>query len=253
MNRSISISVVIPAFDEQERLGATLERIAAFLQAQDDPHEIVVIDDGSSDQTARIAREFSQRSSSPIQVYSNACNRGKGYSVRRGMLLCRGRYGLLSDADLSTPIQELVKLRQRLEQDGLAIVFGSRDAQGAQVEVRQPFWREGSGKAFNKLMRSITGLPFTDTQCGFKLFDLQQARFLFELQRIDGFGFDVELLYLARKYGLAIREVPVVWRNAGGSKVGLFSGLAAIRDLFLIRRNDRSNLYDMPRPTGEAD
>ena len=249
MNRPLSLSVVVPAYDEQERLGTSLERMTAYLRSQSNEFEILVIDDGSSDQTAPIAREFAQRCSSTIRVFSNACNRGKGYSVRRGMLLCRGRYGLLSDADLSTPIEELPNLRERMDRDGLAIVFGSRDTQGAQVEVRQPFWRESSGKLFNRLMRSITGLPFSDTQCGFKLFDLQQSRILFELQRIDGFGFDVELLYLARKRALDVLEVPVTWRNAEGSKVGLASGLAAIYDLFTIRRNDRNGLYDSSPPS----
>ncbi len=253
MNPSLLLTVVVPAYNEQERLGSSLQRMSDYLQSQKDTFEILVIDDGSSDQTARVAHEFAQRCGSPVRVFTNACNRGKGYSVRRGMLLSRGRYGLLSDADMSTPIEELPHLRERMERDGLAIVFGSREARGAKVEVRQPFWRESSGKLFNMLMRSITGLPFSDTQCGFKLFDLEQSRILFQLQRIDGFGFDVEILYIARKKGLEAQEVAVTWRNAEGSKVGLMSGLAAIRDLYAIRRNDRMGLYEMPPPSLMSD
>lgn len=244
MNRRPSLSVVIPAFNEEARLGGTLQRIVAYLDARGQEFEILVIDDGSSDKTARTADEFASRCSRRVRVFSNACNRGKGYSVRRGMLLSRGDYGLLSDSDLSTPIEEISKLEERMARRGLAIAIGSRDTQGAQVEVRQSRRREISGKAFNRMMRLVTGLPFSDTQCGFKLFDLRLTRRLFELQQIEGFGFDVEILYLAVKNGLKVEEVPVVWRNAEGSKVSLASGLAAFVDLIAIRRNDRRGIYD---------
>lgn len=237
------LSVVIPSFNEEQRLGATIGKIEAYLSTLHLDFEIVVVDDGSSDRTAQVAVAATPK----VRLISNEQNRGKGYSVRRGMLAARGERALLTDADMSTPIEEYAKLEEAAREHGVPIAFGSRSIAGSQVEVRQSIFREASGRLFNRLMRRIAGLPYRDTQCGFKLFDLRTIRPVFEKQTIEGFGFDVEILYIARKYGFEAREVPVVWRNAAGSKVGLASGLAAMGDLLLIRRNDWLGRYDRAR------
>ena len=242
----ISLSVIIPAFNEDSRLGSTLEHLLGYLSSRGFPFEILVIDDGSSDGTFNIATQQAQDNHSKrLRVLRNEGNRGKGYSVRRGMQHAEGAYALMTDADLSCPIQEITKLEKQVREGPFDIAFGSRDIAGSQVEVHQHWARESSGKVFNQLVRSLTGLPYQDTQCGFKYFNLASCRELFDTQTIKGFGFDVEILYMARKWGLKAKEVPVVWRHADGSKLHFVpDALKMFLDLLRIRRNDRRGMYE---------
>ena len=201
------LSVVIPAYNERARLPRTLERIRGFLAGR--PHEIVVVDDGSADGTAEAARAAA---GDALVLLRNEGNRGKGYSVRRGMLAARGARRLMTDADLSTPIEELARLEQALE-DGHGVAIGSRALAGARIEVRQPLYRESLGRLFNVFVRALAVPGVRDTQCGFKLFTAAAAQAVFTAARLDGFSFDVEALFIARQLGYRVAEVPVacVW------------------------------------------
>ncbi len=233
-----SVSIVIPAFNEEKRLSATLTRIHEYLRARVwDFAEIVVVDDGSSDGTVAVAECGGAR------VLRNPTNRGKGCAVRRGMLDARGDWALLTDADLSTPIEELEKLWSAAESRRAAVAIGSRALDRALVGVHQPFAREAMGRAFNLVMRLVTGLRFRDTQCGFKLFEARAAREIFRRQRLDGFGFDVEALVIARELGYGAVEVPVRWNDVRGTKVSLFGGFNAFLDLAHVRRNQWKRYY----------
>jgi dolichyl-phosphate beta-glucosyltransferase len=222
--------VVIPAFNEAARLPGTLARIQAYLGARGAQSEILVVDDGSEDGTAEAAR----RADGNVAVLSHRPNRGKGFAVRRGMLAARGARRLVTDADLSTPIEELDRLWRRMD-EGFDVVAGSRAAPGARVLVHQPWYRELSGRFFNRLVRALVLPGFRDTQCGFKLFSARAAEAAFAAARLDGFCFDVEVLYLARRRGLRVAEEGVIWRNDAATRVGLWSGLRAFPDLVRIR------------------
>ena len=245
------LSVVIPAYNEEKRIGPTLANITSYLESRDFLFEVLVIDDGSEDRTAEIAENYSGEvnSRSTVRLCRNDRNRGKGYSVRTGMLAAKGKYALLTDADLSSPIEEMSKLERPVIEGGFDLAFGSRDVEGSLVEVHQPWLREAGGKAFNRLMRLVTGLPYHDTQCGFKLLKMSSCKVLFEKQTIEDFGFDVEILYLAEKIGLRAKEVPVVWRHCGKSKVRLSRDASSmIGDLFKIRWNDWRGHYGTDKP-----
>lgn len=244
-----NLSVIVPAYNEASRLQRTLGSIRTFLRKRGASFEILVVDDGSSDETAQVAERFSREQADPgeLRLLRHFPNRGKGYSVRRGMLEAVGELGLLTDADLSTPITELSSLEQRLIDGGLDIAIGSRDLAESRVEIRQPWWRENLGRAFNRVVRGLTGLPYWDTQCGFKLFRLERCREVFQRQQIHGFVFDVEILFIARKWGLRVEEVPVIWRHAEGSKVSLAGHAASvIVDLLRVRLNNARSLYSRP-------
>jgi glycosyltransferase involved in cell wall biosynthesis len=206
-----------------------------------------VVDDGSTDETAEIALAYSSNCAEhcSVTVLSNDRNRGKGYSVRRGMLEAKSQYALLTDADLSSPINELPQLETCVVNGGYDIAIGSRDLPGSKVEVHQSWMRENAGKVFNRVVRLATGLPYWDTQCGFKLFKMDTCLEVFRKQRLERFAFDVEILYVARKWGLKTAEVPVVWRHSEGSKVRLFpdAPLTGL-DLLRIRWSDLRGLYD---------
>jgi len=225
------LSVVIPAYNEAGRLPATLQRVREYLAARDPCHEIVVVDDGSADGTAERAREAG---GPDVVVVRNETNRGKGYSVRRGMLLARGERRLMTDADLSTPIEELPSLLAKLD-EGYDVAIASRAVDGARIEVHQPWFRENVGRLFNVLVRALLVPGLKDTQCGFKVFTAEAAEEAFSLARLDGFSFDVEVLFVARRRGRRIAEVPVVWRNDSATRVGLFKGSLAFLDLARIR------------------
>jgi glycosyltransferase involved in cell wall biosynthesis len=228
-----SLSIIIPAYNEGERLGASLAAITGYLARFDWGFcEVLVVDDGSSDRTASVAAEFCR-----TRVLRNPGNRGKGYSVRHGMLQAAGDWLLFSDADLSTPIEEVEKLLKAAENEGAQIAIGSRAVNRSLIGVRQPLMRETSGRVFNLLVRAVTGLPFLDTQCGFKLFEARAARDIFSRQKLDGFGFDVEVLTIARALGYRAAEVPVRWNDAPGSKVTWAGGLTAFADLLRVRWN----------------
>ncbi len=241
------ISVVIPAFNEESRLGSTLEKVLAYLDGRQVAAEIVLVDDASRDATFAIAKRFSDNHglAERMQILRSSPNQGKGFSIRRGMLAARAPLALMTDADLSSPIEELEKLEREVISGRSDIAFGSRDIQGSVVSVHQSWFRENSGKIFNRFVRLVTSLPFRDTQCGFKLFNLSSCRSLFEKQTLSRFGFDVELLYVARKWGLSMKEVPVVWRHAPGSKVRFATDAPRmLLDLFRIRWNDWRGYYD---------
>jgi dolichyl-phosphate beta-glucosyltransferase len=233
-----SISIVIPAYNEERRLPAALERVRAYLDGRRwSFSEVVVVDDGSTDKTAEVGERFGAR------VLANPGNRGKGYSVRHGRLEARGEWALITDADLSTPIEELETLWRAAAEAGAEVAIGSRALDRSLIGVHQPAMREYGGRIFNLAMRWITGLPFRDTQCGFKLFSARAAGEIFRLQRLDGFGFDVEVLVLARELGYRVVEVPVRWNDVLGTKVSLRRGLTAFLDPLRVVWNLRTGKY----------
>jgi glycosyltransferase involved in cell wall biosynthesis len=239
-----SISILIPAYNEEKRLPTTLDRVFAYLRgAKFDWVEIIVVDDGSSDATVAVATHKAAQSEFPLRVLRNPGNRGKGYSVRHGMLEAKGDWLLFSDADLSAPIEELDKLLKAVESQGARVAIGSRALDRSLIGVHQPLFREYAGRFFNLVMRLATGLPFVDTQCGFKLFEREAAREIFRRQLLDRFGFDVEVLLIAKLLGYKTVEIPVRWDNVEGSKVGMFSGLDGFVDLWRVRRNQWSGKY----------
>lgn len=241
------LSVVVPAYNEQERLAASLPLIRDYLSEAGVESEILVVDDGSSDETGRVAREALTGFRS--KVIRNPENRGKGYSVRRAFLEAAGRWALMTDADLSTPIEEHEKLAAAARDADLDVVIGSRSVSGSRVEVSQNIVRVSMGKTFNRIMRLMTGLPYHDTQCGFKLMDVKRVRPLFEKMVVDRFAFDVELLYLCHRFGLAVREVPVVWRNSPASHVSLISDpINMLFDVGRIRWRFRAGAYNPDEP-----
>ncbi|HKD07715.1 MAG TPA: dolichyl-phosphate beta-glucosyltransferase [Bryobacteraceae bacterium] len=238
-----SISVVIPAYNEQARLPETLRKIETYFSRKEwGFHETIVVDDGSRDGTLAEAIGFSNGNPN-IRVLRNPGNRGKGYAVRYGMMEARGDWRLFSDADLSTPIEELDKLWCELLKRRADIAIGSRALDRSLIGVHQPGFRETAGKFFNLVMRAATGLPFADTQCGFKLFRAEAAREIFARQTLERFGFDVEILFIARKLGYSTIEIPVKWNHVEGSKVGMFTGLHAFVELAQVRLNSLTGRY----------
>ena len=227
-----TLSIVIPAYNEEQRLPATLDRIAAYIGNSPLPvTEILVVDDGSRDRTAALVEERK----GIVRLVSNPGNRGKGYAVRNGMLVAKGDWILSTDADLSAPIEELEKLVAAARRENAVVAIGSRALDRKLVKVHQPLMRELSGRTFNMVMRLVTGLPFRDTQCGFKLFRQDAAQSIFSRQIEEGFSFDVEDLVIARTLGLRSIEVPVVWSNVEGTKVSLTQGMKSFADLVRIR------------------
>ncbi|MCM2325887.1 MAG: glycosyltransferase family 2 protein [Candidatus Woesearchaeota archaeon] len=225
------ISIIIPCYNEEKRIGKTLEAITSFMKGR--KHEIILVDDGSTDKTISIAKRFK------VKILKNHKNMGKGYSVKRGALNSSGEYILFSDADLSTPIEELDNL---LEQDS-DIVIGSRKADGAIIEAQQPNLRVLAGNIFPFITRLLILPGIKDTQCGFKLFKRKCLK-IFRKQTVYGFSFDVELLYLARKYGFSVKEVGVRWSNDINSKVSIIRhSFSMFKDLIRIRMNDAKGRY----------
>jgi dolichyl-phosphate beta-glucosyltransferase len=229
-------SVVIPCFNEAARIGETLRLTIDYLSTNAPQSELIVVNDGSTDGTAAIAREQLKDARIETRLLENFPNRGKGAAVRSGLLAAREPIGLFSDADLSTPLGETPKLVEPIAKNEVDIAFGSRALDRGLIGVHQPWRREQAGRAFNLLVRLATGLPFWDTQCGFKAFRLDVCRPILEAADIDGFAFDVELLYLAQHAGLRIREVPVRWNHAEGSKVQFFKdSLRMLREVIALR------------------
>src|SRR6476660_3722174 len=229
-------SLVIPCFNEAARIGATLRVTLDYLTVNAPKSELIVVNDGSTDATAAIAREMFLQAQIATRLLENFPNRGKGAAVRSGLLAAREPIGLFSDADLSTPIEEAPKLIEPIANGEVDIAFGSRALDRSLIGVHQPWRREQAGRVFNLLVRVATGLPFWDTQCGFKAFRLDVCRPILERARINGFAFDVELLFLAQRAGLRIREVPVRWNHAEGSKVSFFrDSLRMLREVITLR------------------
>jgi dolichyl-phosphate beta-glucosyltransferase len=236
--KGLELSIVIPAYNEAQRIVPTLRAIHRFLTHNGVPAEILVVDDGSRDETFRIVESL--RGEVPnLRALQNQVNRGKGFSIRRGFLESAGRRVLLTDADLSTPIEEIDKLDAAMNR-GFAGAIGSRAVDRSTVELPQGWLRQAMGKSFNQVMRGLTGLPFKDTQCGFKLFDRASFDPVFRAARVDRFSYDVEVLILARRRGLAVAEIPVLWRNSPQSRVRIVRDSARMLwDILCVTARDR--------------
>lgn len=231
----MDLSVVIPAYNESRRLTPTLERVVTYLQRAGRPYEVLVVDDGSTDDTSEVAAAFEPQG---VRVLRQDVNRGKGAVLRTGVLESRGREVLLVDADLSTPIEEVEKLRPHL--DEAELVLGSRAVNGAEITVRQPPLRELMGRTFNLLIRLLGVRGLRDTQCGFKLLDGEAARRLFRELTIERFAYDVELVLLARRHGYRVAEVGVVWADSPQSRVDpMKDSLRMFWDVLRIRWRGR--------------
>ena len=232
------LSIVIPAYNEQGRLPGTLPRIQTFLTSPSRACEIIVVDDGSSDGTAGVIADMQGRFPQ-LRLLRNDGNRGKGYSVRRGMLEARGAHVLFTDADLSTPIEEVDKLLPWFDR-GFEVVIGSRAMRESRIVRHQPGYREAMGRVFNLMAQSWALRGIRDTQCGFKCFRREAAHDVFSRQTLSGFCFDVEALYIASRLGYRIKEVPVTWANSPETKVrALRDSTRMFMDLLKIRARHR--------------
>lgn len=238
-------SIILPAFNESARIGPSLEKALAFVREQRWSVEIVVVNDGSHDDTADIVKSFMAHAPE-IRLLENPGNHGKGYSVRNGMLNARGDVLLFSDADFSSPIYEALKLTAAIEQ-GADVAFGSRWLLAETQTRRQSLLRQFVGRAYNLVLRVILGLPYKDTQCGFKAFTRQAAEIIFTRQQIEGWGFDPEILFIARKYALKMSEVAVEWANDDRSKINpIVDGIKMFCELLTIRYYGMTGQYNRP-------
>lgn len=229
------LSIVVPAFNEASRIGESIGKIDAFMRQSPLSFELIVVDDGSADDTAEVVRHAQVKG---LRLVRNETNHGKGYTVRQGVLAASGKYVLFTDADLSAPIEEVSKLLDVAVKEGVDVVIGSRSIDRKYIEKHQSRLREIGGIVFNLMVRLFLGLRLHDTQCGFKLFDRQRSRRSFEKLTTFGFGFDPELLFLAKRDGLSIREVPVRWSHMEGSKINFFlDSIRMFSDLVRIRWN----------------
>jgi len=242
-----TVSIVIPAFNEAARLGRTLSDLVGFLESYRCA-ELLVVDDGSTDGTSEAAERLLEAYALPAQswrVIRLPSNRGKGYAVRQGLLAARAPIALFSDADLSTPITELPKVVDPITSGRCDIAFGSRAVDRRLIETRQPFHRDRAGRLFNAALRLATGLPFLDTQCGFKAFRMSVCRAILESAVVERFGFDVELLFVGYCSGLRLQEVPVRWRHCDGSKVRLARDAPRmLADVLRVRQRMMSGRYN---------
>jgi len=249
-----AISIIIPAYEEEDRLSAPLRQIFAFIEAEKLSAEVILVDDGSRDKTAEVAEkvcaEFPEISSKVIRYEEN---RGKGFAIKTGFLASNADIAIFSDADLSTPIEELEKLVKPIENGEYDVTFGSRALDRTLIGTHQPWRREQGGKVMNLIIRTMSGLKFSDTQCGFKAFNMKKFRPLLEMMTIDRFGFDVEFLFVADYHKLRLKEIPVRWNNVEGSKVSVFRDTRRmIGELSQIRRNAKQGVYDKISPKSQV-
>lgn len=236
------LSIIIPAYNEEKRVLPTLAKIGAYLSKRGFPYEIIIVDDGSTDNTLHMVKNFAC-SHNHIAVLANERNSGKGYSVKKGMLSAKGKYIFFTDADLSTPIEEIEKCLPYLT-DGYDVVIGSRSLPESDITIHQPWYREKMGKIFNFMVHMVLIQGIVDTQCGFKGFKKEVVKTVFTRCSIDGFSFDVEALYLARKFNFKIKELPIRWENSALSKVNpVRHSLQMFKDLFLIKIKDLKGYY----------
>ena len=243
------VSIIIPAFEEEQRLGETLNSIFAHIIGHNIQAEVIVVDDGSADSTAGIAEaECAKFPNLQTKVIRYEKNRGKGYAVKTGLLAATADIALFSDADLSTPIEEMSKLIDPIKNGEFDLTFGSRALDRSLIGTHQPWRREQGGKVFNLLVRLMTGMPFWDTQCGFKAFNMQKFRPLLDVMQIERFGFDVEFLYVANLHELRLKEIPVRWNNDDRSKVSVIrDSLRMFDEVRQIVRNERKGLYNLDK------
>jgi dolichyl-phosphate beta-glucosyltransferase len=236
-------SIVIPAYNESARLAASLEKVLGYVHVQGWDAEVIVVNDGSRDNTAEIVLDFMARDSI-LKLLENPGNRGKGYSVRNGVLHALGRIILFTDADLSSPIEEAPRLLGALDA-GADIAIGSRWLRTEMQTQRQPLHRQLFGRVFNLLLRLTLGLQFADTQCGFKAFKRAAAQAIFPLQKIERWGFDPEILFLARKLGYKVEEVPVLWGHSGGARINpVVDGAKMFQEMLRVRWYSLTGEYD---------
>jgi glycosyltransferase involved in cell wall biosynthesis len=237
------LSIVIPAYNESARIGRTLERVTRCVEEQDWDAEILVVDDGSQDATAQIVESWMERCKR-LKLIKNNGNRGKGYSVRNGLLQAAGEVVMFTDADLSAPMEEANLLMAAIA-EGADVAIGSRWMDKTRQTMHQPMYRRFFGRCFNFVTRMVMGLPFKDTQCGFKAFRRPAAQIIFRLQRIERWGFDPEILFIARKLGYEIREVPVTWGHDERSRMSyLKDGMKMLEEMAAIRVNSIAGRYD---------
>jgi dolichyl-phosphate beta-glucosyltransferase len=235
-NRLPPFSIVIPCFNEADRIGGTALATIDYLTANSPESELVVVNDGSTDATSSIAKSVLAEARVQTRLLENFPNRGKGAAVRTGLLAATKPIGLFFDADLSTPLSETPKVIEPIASGDVDLAFGSRALDRKLIGVHQPWRREQAGRVFNVVVRLATGMPFWDTQCGFKAFRLDVCRPILEKARINGFAFDVELLFLAYRAGVRLREVPVRWNHAEGSKVRVIhDSLRMLREVIALR------------------
>lgn len=249
------LSIVIPAYNEEQRLGKTLSDTVAYLAAQDYTSEIIVVDDGSRDRTVQIANEFQAQATAKTKliVLKNPGNRGKGYAVKNGMLHASGEVHLFMDADLATPLDQIPKVLTPILENQFDVVFGSRAVDESVIKVEQSLLRRLRGRGGNLLIRALTGMNINDTQCGFKAFRRQASQSIFPLQQIEGFGFDPEVLFIANKQGWRWKETPVVWQHVEGSKVTMVSAtIEVFSEVCKIRWYDLTGKYDAAKLTQAA-
>lgn len=239
-----SISVVVPAYNEEERLPRSLSIVLQYLESKDYDYEVVVVDDGSTDSTLDSVLPFVESGAGRVRVLGGEGNRGKGYAIRRGVLASSGEYILFSDADFSTPIEELDKLAAALD-SGYDIAMASRALPDSDIRVCQGWLRRNMGKVFNLILRLLCLTRYRDTQCGFKMYRKEVARKLFSLSRVDGFAFDIEVLFLASKFGYSVTEVPVIWVDSPNSRVSILGDpVSMLIDSIRVRWMNLRGLYD---------
>ncbi len=240
-----SISIIIPAFDEETRIIEPLKTILNYIKTKKLAAELIIVDDGSSDRTAEVAREICAGFPEiPSEVIRYEENRGKGFAIKTGFLAAQADIGIFSDADLSTPIEEMTKLIAPIEHGDYDVTFGSRALNRTLIGTHQPWRREQGGRVMNLIIKTMSGLPFSDTQCGFKAFNLTKFRPLLDVMQIDRFGFDVEFLFVANFHGLRLSEIPVRWNDMDGSKVNVFrDSRRMLLELMAIRRSAKKGVY----------
>ena len=238
-------SIIIPAYNEDARIETTLRKIRDFIATRNWDAEVIVVNDGSTDETVSIVEKYAS-TYARLKLVDNRENRGKGYSVRNGMLHAAGELLLFSDADLSSPIEEALKLFEAISQ-GADVAIGSRWVQAKLQTQRQPLYRQVFGRIFNRLLRTMLALPFKDTQCGFKAFTRRAAQSIFPLQQIEGWGFDPEVLFLARRLGFKIVEVPVAWAHREGTRISpLSDGPKMLFEMITVWWNALAGKYPKP-------
>jgi glycosyltransferase involved in cell wall biosynthesis len=236
-------SIVIPAYNERLRIIATLDAVVACVRRNHWDAEVIVVNDGSSDETASLVRDFAVHAPE-VRLMENPSNRGKGYSVRNGVVHAQGNVVMFSDADLSAPIDEAERLFAAIEHDGADIAIGSRWLATSRQTHRQPLYRQFFGRCFNALTRMVMRLPYADTQCGFKAFTRDAAQTVFQLQTIERWGFDPEILFIARKRHFNVKEVPVSWAHDARSRISyLRDGLQMLKELAIVRWNALTGRY----------